>query len=136
MIVLDCNAASAIARDTLEGQTFRAYMEQGDKVVAPRFFQVESGNVVWKYVRAGNLLREEAKPMFERYVSLVDRFFPDEDLIVEAMHESIRLDYSVYDMLYFVLARRSGSILITLDRKLQLLCMRHGVDCGACIQDL
>ena len=36
---------------------------------------------------------------------------------------------SVYDMLYFVLARRNAATLFTLDRKLQQLCLDNGVDC-------
>ena len=39
------------------------------------------------------------------------------------------LRHPVYDMLYFVLARRNAATLFTLDRKLQQLCLDNGVDC-------
>ena len=43
--------------------------------------------------------------------------------------EAMRLRHPVYDMLYFVLARRNAATLFTLDRKLQQLCLDNGVDC-------
>ena len=36
--------------------------------------------------------------------------------------EAMRLDHPVYGLLYFVLARREGATLFTLDQKLQGLC--------------
>ncbi len=61
--------------------------------------------------------------------SLVDEFYRTEDLLREALMEAMRLDHPVYDMLYFVLARREGATLFTLDQKLQSLCADNGVDC-------
>ena len=45
------------------------------------------------------------------------------------LSEAIRVDHSLYDMLYFVLARRTSSTLLTCDRRLAKLCEQNGVDC-------
>ena len=41
----------------------------------------------------------------------------------------MRLEHSSYDMVYFILARRTGATLFTLDKKLIELCLNNGVDC-------
>ena len=53
----------------------------------------------------------------------------DKTQCCEATKEAMRLRHPVYDMLYFVLARRNAATLFTLDRKLQQLCLDNGVDC-------
>lgn len=47
----------------------------------------------------------------------------------EALTEAVRLRRPVYDMVYFVLARRLGATLFTLDKRLQALCIDNGVNC-------
>ena len=58
---------------------------------------------------------------------LVDDFIPTVELAVEALHEATRLNHPVYDMYYFVLARRNGAVLLTEDKKLQVLALDNGV---------
>ena len=124
MIVLDCNAALAMARGTVEGDAFRSLMLRGEEAIAPRFFGIESANALWKMVRAGMMTEDEASDSLKAATNLVSDFCPDDDLVVEAFSEAVRLNHPVYDMLYFVLAT-----LFTLDRKLQQLCLDNGVDC-------
>lgn len=74
MIVLDVNAAIAIAKGTEEGRTLRELMIEGEEVIAPHFFLTELGNVVWQIVRAGELDEEDFPVLFERAAGFVDRF--------------------------------------------------------------
>ena len=129
MIVLDCNAALAMARGTVEGDAFRSLMLRGEEAIAPRFFGIESANALWKMVRAGMMTEDEASDSLKAATNLVSDFCPDDDLVVEAFSEAVRLNHPGYDMLYFVLARRNAATLFTLDRKLQQLCLDNGVDC-------
>lgn len=46
----------------------------------------------------------------------------------EALNESIRLQHSTYDLFYFVLARRTGTTLFTLNRNLMRLCDQNSVN--------
>ena len=73
--------------------------------------------------------KDDAGRLLSAGMSLVDEFYPLAELQVEALNEAIRLGHSTYDMFYFVLARRTGATLFTLDRKLAKLCELHGVNC-------
>jgi predicted nucleic acid-binding protein len=42
------------------------------------------------------------------------------------MNEAIRLDYSAYNMLY--LARRTGALLLTLDKPLNRIAKKEGIE--------
>ena len=119
MIVLDVNAAIAIAKGTEEGRVLRELMMEGEEVVAPHFFLTELGNVVWQIVRAGELGEED----------FVDRFVPAEGILLEAIHAAIQNNHPVYDMLYFIVTRRNAATLFTFDKKLRAVCEANGVNC-------
>ena len=52
MIVLDCSAAVAIVRETLEGNALRALMLENETTLTSEMFVAEVRNSFWKYVRA------------------------------------------------------------------------------------
>lgn len=129
MIVLDVNAAIAIAKGTEEGRVLRELMMEGEEVVAPHFFLTELGNVVWQIVRAGELDEEDFPVLFERAAGFVDRFVPAEGILLEAIHAAIQNNHPVYDMLYFIVTRRNAATLFTFDKKLRAVCEANGVNC-------
>lgn len=131
MIVLDCSAAINMTEETPEGTALRGLMEEGERVIAPTIFHAEVAHVYEKRVRGGHAAVDDAMGKAELAVALVDEFVDDGELWREALSESLRLGHSSYDMLYFVLARRWGATLFTLDRKLQQLCADNGVNCLA-----
>jgi predicted nucleic acid-binding protein len=45
----------------------------------------------------------------------------------EALYEAIRLEYSVYDMLYFILAKRYNAMLLTCDGPLNRIADKEGI---------
>lgn len=108
-------------------------MLEGEKATSCDLFRAEVASVIRKLVRAGKVAPEEAEGYFSKACTLVDEFVPIEEMQIEALSESVRLDHSTYDMFYFVLARRTGGTLFTLDRKLADLCMANGVNCIACM---
>ncbi|RDC46933.1 toxin PIN [Adlercreutzia equolifaciens subsp. celatus] len=129
VIVLDVNAAIAIAKGTEEGRTLRELMIEGEEVIAPHFFLTELGNVVWQIVRAGELDEEDFPGLFERAAGFVDRFVPAEGILLEAIHAAIQNNHPVYDMLYFIVTRRNAATLFTFDKKLRAVCEANGVNC-------
>ena len=46
----------------------------------------------------------------------------------ESLMESVRLNHSSYDMLYFTLARRTGALLLTVDKKLISLAKKENIE--------
>lgn len=128
MVILDCNAAVAIVRGTPEGEAFRALMLEGEEVRAPDFIHIELANVIWQLVRAGQVEESEVDTLLFKGLSIVDVMEPSGELVYEALSESIRLNHPVYDLLYFVLARRSHGTVFTLDKRLADLCAQNGVN--------
>lgn len=60
---------------------------------------------------------------------LVDEFYPDESMMAKAFDEALARRYSVCDMFYLILARRTGATLFTLDKKLADVCREAKVNC-------
>lgn len=122
MIVLDTNAAVAIAMGTDLGDALVMLRNPDECVIAPSFMHAEVAHVMSKYVRGGYLEVSQAVDCARDALLLVDEFRDDASLWTEALTESLRLAHSSYDLFYLVLARREGATLFTLDRKLQNLC--------------
>ena len=131
MIVMDSCALVEMARQTYAGKALYSLYRQGEKTISCDLVRVEVASVVRKLKRQENLSAEAAEQCFADAMNLIDDLYPMEDLDAEALRESMRLDHAVYDMFYFVLARRTGGTLFTLDQSLQNLCWDNGVDCLA-----
>lgn len=127
MIVLDASAAVNIAQGTEEGKAFEGLLFSGEKIISCDLMRVEVASALWKYVRAGLNTSEEARAKMNAILSLVDEFVPVEELGVEVLSESIRLDHSPYDIYYLVTARRTGATLMSTDKRLNALCDECGV---------
>lgn len=129
MIVMDANAALAVAMGLDVGDALALLREEDEEVVAPSLLTAEVCHALTKYVRGGYMDAKEAIACGRDAIMLVDRFVDDASLWIEAATESIRLEHSSYDMFYLLLARRECATLFTLDRKLQQLCADIPVDC-------
>lgn len=129
MVVIDVSAAVAIAKNTEEGAALRLLLGKPERIVAPRLFLEEMGNVAWKYAAIGDISEDDASCLFWKAAELVDYYEDTEPLLTEALNEAIRHNHPVYDMIYFVLARRNAATLFTLDKKLRTICQANGVNC-------
>ncbi len=129
MIVLDCSAAVAIVRETLEGNALRALVLENETTLTSEMFVAEVRNSFWKYVRAQLMTIEEAEFYIEKAIGLVDEIVPLKENADEAFAEAVRQNHSVYDMFYLTLVRRSAGTLFSLDKKLVNLCTEMKLDC-------
>ncbi|MEC4183550.1 type II toxin-antitoxin system VapC family toxin [Adlercreutzia sp. R21] len=134
MVVIDVNAAVAMAQGTEEGKALRLLLGKPERIVAPRLFLEEMGNVAWKYAAIGDISEDDALRLFWKAAELVDYYADTEPLLAEAINEAIRHNHPVYDMIYFVLARRNAATLFTLDKKLRAICESSGVNSVGAIQ--
>lgn len=130
-VVLDCSAAVEMARHTPKGDVCRSHlaMRGDDEVLAPDLLYAEVGSAMAKYVRAGLATMQEAEGIVRDAIELVDAVVPIGALHEEAFAEAVRLGHSVYDMFYFVLARRNAATLYSFDKRLNALCEREGISC-------
>lgn len=129
MIVMDANAALAISMGLDVGDALGLLKQENEEIIAPSLINSEVARALSKYIQGGSLSLEDATTCGRDALLLVDRFIDDGSLWVEALGESIRMNHSSYDMFYFLLARREGATLFTLDQKLQKLCTKNGVNC-------
>lgn len=135
MIVLDSSAACDMVRKTEEGMAFRALMLSEEKVISCELLRAEVVSISRKLCRHGLIPIEKVQNFLTESTALVNEYYSIQELQEEVLSESIRLDHSSYDMFYFVLARRFGATLFTLDRKLIRLCEEQGVQCVAILEN-
>ena len=80
-------------------------LSRAQPLIAPDFVLVETANVLWKKVRIGELMREQALQglafIREAYAELI----PSSGLIERALNIALQLDHSVYDCLYLACAQ-------------------------------
>jgi predicted nucleic acid-binding protein len=84
--------------------------------------------VIKKYYKGNYIKREDCNKILELSENLVDEFVPVSENNLEALHEAIRLDCSAYDMLYLTLAQRTGAVLLTLDKPLNAIAEKEGIE--------
>ena len=129
MIVLDSSAAVEALRNTDEGAAIRSVLGNNEPVVSCDLLRVEVASVLRKFVLTRQISTREASEHLDEAISFIDTFHSIASLQTEALAESIRLEHSVYDMFYFVLARRTQGTLFTTDMQLLKLSEQHGVPC-------
>lgn len=129
MVVLDNSVLVEIARKSVEGQALADLIVEDERVVCPAIIYAELISVFRKLVLQGKLAQEVVGAKATEALALIDEFYPLENLYTETLAEALRLQHSTYDMFYFVLARRLGATLFTLDGTLAKLCEEQGVDC-------
>ena len=125
--VLDTSAAFQILLHKEKAEHYRALLADADAVISSSLYKAECVNVLWKYVRAGLLKEEDAARSIDWLTDLVDEYTDPGENAVEAFHEAVRHGHSVYDMLYFTLARRNGAVLLTCDDRLSALAIQEGI---------
>jgi predicted nucleic acid-binding protein len=128
IVVLDCNAAIEVVLKREKGAIFRQIIESSEKTITSEFFRVETANVIRKYYKGNYIKKDDCNKLLELTESLIDEFIPKSENNLEALNEAIRLDYSAYDMLYLTLARRTGALLLTLDRPLNKIAKKEGIE--------
>jgi predicted nucleic acid-binding protein len=128
IVLLDSNAAIEIVLKREKGKIFRDLIEAAEKTVSSEFFRIEVANVIRKYYHGNYLKKADCNKVMELAENLVDEYVPIKDNHLEALNEAIRLNFSAYDMLYLTLARRMGATLVTLDRQLNTIAKKEGID--------
>lgn len=98
MIVMDANAALAVAMGFDVGDALTLLRDEDEEIIAPTLLTAEVCHALSKYVRGGYMEVRDAVDCGRDALSLVDRFVDDSALWVESLSEAVRLDHSSYDM--------------------------------------
>jgi predicted nucleic acid-binding protein len=127
-LILDASAGIEIVLEQPRSGDFSKEIEMSDGVISSELYRAEIANVIWKYVKAGLLEKDQAKKTLSFAENLVDHFVPLSENTEETLMEAIRIGHSPYDILYYTLARRNGAKLLTMDKKLKLMCQNSGIE--------
>lgn len=128
IVVLDASAAIEIALSRHNAELYEMKIEKASKVMTSELYKAETANVLWKYNIAGLLNREEVQKRLRYCDELIDEYIDISENNEEALNEGIRMKHSVYDLLYLVIARRNGAILLTQDKRLNEIAKEAGVE--------
>jgi predicted nucleic acid-binding protein len=128
MVVLDASAGIEIGLGRENSQKFIELLEEASKVITSDLYKAEVTNVLWKYVKLKLLTKDVALQRLQYCLNLVDEYIDITENNQESLIESIRIDHSVYDILYLTIARRNGAILMTQDKKLKEIAREQGID--------
>jgi len=98
---------------------------QRAKLAAPELLVAECANILWKKVRRGELLKDEAM-LAARLLERADiEILPTRSLLEPATRIAVELDHPAYDCVYLALAISKGWRFVTADdnllRKLQTI---------------
>ena len=126
-VVLDASAAIRLVLRDPESAPLVDALQTATLVLVPAIFFTEVANGLWKYTLGDTLTTEQCVERLSEVDALVDEVFDDRELIVEAVHLAIAHDHPVYDLLYAVLARRTGAAVLTRDGRLGKLLDTLGV---------
>ena len=129
IVVLDACAGIEIALSRSDAAKYEKIITNASKVISSDLYKAEVANVLWKYHKSGLLNKNEVTQRLHYCTELVDEFIDIDENNEEALNEGIRIDHSIYDLLYLTLARRSGATLLTQDEKLKNIAKENGIDC-------
>ncbi|HEX4415131.1 MAG TPA: type II toxin-antitoxin system VapC family toxin [Lacipirellulaceae bacterium] len=93
-------------------------VKAADPILAPDLLLPETANVLWKYVRRGELSAGDANEILGDILQLPIRLTASHDLIEPALRIAVETSRSVYDSLYIALALQTDTILLTSDERL------------------
>jgi predicted nucleic acid-binding protein len=127
-LTIDASVAVSIVRDRVTHAATLNRLSVADAVYAPSFFVVETANALWKYIKANQLAEADAIVMQQNASMLVDRPVDSAELFPEALRLASQLRHPVYDSLYLVTARRTGSTLLTFDKGLAEMARKLKID--------
>lgn len=126
-LVLDASAAVRMVMRADGADELLESVSTATVVAAPSLYASEVGNALWRYVKGGSLQVETALERYEEAINLIDALTPDWELATEALTEAVRYRHPVYDLVYAILARRTGCAVLTMDERLGMLLGQMGI---------
>jgi predicted nucleic acid-binding protein len=126
-VVLDASGAVEIALKNQKSEDFRTILQRADIILAPDTFVSEVTNVFWKYRKFTNFSDEICLKGIEFCINLIDDFVASKDLWRESYSEAIKNQTSVYAIFYLVAARRNSALIVSRDKKLNLIAEKEGL---------
>ena len=94
-------------------------LEKANKVVVPDSFRAEFTNVVWQWVKHGNIPQEYAYNTLQDAEGFIDQVVSSEKIWLKALQLAIASDHPAYDTLFVAAAMSQNEKVVTYDKKMQ-----------------
>jgi predicted nucleic acid-binding protein len=94
-----------------------ATLKPNDVLLAPDLLWSEVGNILWKYVRRGDLSPEDAEQLLDDMLQMPIEITCAADVVESALRIAIETDRTVYDCLYLSVAIDRKCRLLTADER-------------------
>lgn len=95
-----------------------AAVKKAEAWVAPDLLWSEAGNILWKYVRRGDLDLDVAQSMLRDMLQMPIVITPSSGLVEQAFEIAAQTDRTVYDSLYLALAVQTKAVMLTADQRM------------------
>lgn len=116
--VLDASVLVKLFVDEIGSSDAAAALKPTDELMAPDLVWAEAGNVLWKYVRRGDLAAADAEGILADMLQMPIETASSRDLIEPALAIAAETDRTVYDALYLAMAVERRCRLLTADERL------------------
>jgi predicted nucleic acid-binding protein len=117
-IVLDASVLIKLYINEEGSRRAVAAVKKAEALVAPDLLWSEAGNILWKYVRRGDLDLDAAQSMLRDMLQMPIVITPSSGLVEQAFEIATQADRTVYDSLYLALALQAKSVMLTADQRL------------------
>jgi len=115
--VVDASVAVKWYLPEIHDAPARRLLAGRDALLVPDLIFSEVGNILWKRVRAGQLLEAEAEAVLQSLGALPLAVSPSWPLALSALAIACQTQRTVYDSLYLALAVRESAVMVTADEK-------------------
>lgn len=126
MIVVDAGLVIASLLPEANSEAARSLIAS-EPCVAPDLMVNECVNAIWKNVRLGRILLEEAELALEALPHLGIALVSSQPLADRAFALATGLEHPAYDCFYLALAERRGLVMVTPDEKFVRKVSRSGI---------
>jgi predicted nucleic acid-binding protein len=127
-VVVDVSGIMEVLTQKENCEKFEEITKEPSTILTPDLYISELTNTLWKLIRANQYTEEESKQLIQDGIAYIDSFIDSKTLWQEALSEGIKNNHSIYDMFYFVTARKYGATLVTKDSNLADICRNNGVE--------
>ncbi len=117
-LVIDASVLVKLFVNEIGSAEAHRVVKTAGELFAPDLLWAESGNILWKYARRGELTAEEVSGLLHDMLLMPIATIPSRRLVAPALEIAMATDRTVYDCLYLAAAVQTNGVMITADERL------------------
>jgi predicted nucleic acid-binding protein len=116
--VIDASVLIKLYIDEAGSSAAERAVKNSDPLLAPDLLLPETANILWKYVRRGELSPTAANEILGDIMQLRLQITASQELVEPALRIAVETGRTVYESLYVALGVQAGTVLLTADERL------------------